>query len=59
MVISKLSNRPNTPPKSTQIQLILNGSPLNLLTNANEDYITKATQAIKETMLGSPAEHCI
>jgi hypothetical protein len=39
--------------------LILNGSPLNLLTNANEDYITKATQAIKETMLESPTEHCI
>jgi hypothetical protein len=59
MVISKLLNRPNTLPESTQIQLILNGSPLNLLTNANKDYITKATQAIKETMLRSPTEHCI
>jgi predicted component of type VI protein secretion system len=39
--------------------LILNGSPLNLLVNGNEDYITKATQAIKETMLESPAKHCI
>jgi hypothetical protein len=59
IVISKLPNRPNTPPESTQIQLILNGSPLNLLTNTNEDYIIKATQAIKETMLGSSAEYCI
>jgi DDE superfamily endonuclease len=59
-VISKLSNRPVTPPESTQIQLILNdGSPLNLLVGANEDYVTKATQAIKNTMLGSPAEHAL
>jgi hypothetical protein len=58
-VISKLPNRPNTPPESTQIQLILNSSPLNLLVGANENYITKATQAIKDTMLGSPAEHYI
>jgi DDE superfamily endonuclease len=59
-VISKLPNRPITPPESTQIQLVLNGaSPLNLLVGANNDYVTKATQAIKQTMLGSPAEHAI
>ena len=59
-VISKLPNRPITPPESTQIQLILNGaSPLNLLVGAGNDYVTKATQAIKETMLGSPAKHAI
>jgi len=59
-VISKLPNRPITPPESTEIQLILNGaSPLNLLVGANNDYVTKATQAIKQTMLGSPAEHAI
>jgi hypothetical protein len=34
-------------------------SPLNLLVGANNDYITKATQAIKQTVLGSPAEHAI
>jgi hypothetical protein len=38
----------------------LNGSsPLNLLVGAGNDYITKATQAIKQTMLGSPAEYAI
>jgi hypothetical protein len=58
-VISKLSSRPITPPESTQIQLILNDSPLNLLVGANNNYVTKATQAIKNTMLGSPAEHAI
>lgn len=58
-VISKLPNRPSTPPESTQIQLVLNGSPLNLLVGANDNYITKATHAIRDTMLGSPAEHCI
>jgi DDE superfamily endonuclease len=58
-VISKLPNRPTTPSESTQIQLVLNGSPLNLLVNAGTDYITKATQAIKDTMQGSSAEHAI
>ncbi len=58
-VISKLPNRPNTPPESTQIQLVLNDFPLNLLVGANEDYITKATQTIKDTMSGSPAQHYI
>jgi hypothetical protein len=38
----------------------LNGaSPLNLLVGASNDYVTKATQAIKDTMLGSPAKHAI
>jgi hypothetical protein len=32
---------------------------LNLLVGVNEDYVTKAIQAIKDTMLGSPAEHAI
>ncbi len=58
-VISKLPNNPSTPSKSTQIQLILNGSPLDLLIGADNDYITKATQAIRDTMAGSPASHCI
>lgn len=48
-VISKLPNKPTTPSKSTQIQLILNGSPLDLLVGADSDYITKATQAIQDT----------
>jgi hypothetical protein len=47
IVISKLPIRPITPPESTQTQLVLNGaSPLNLLVGANNDYVTKATQAI-------------
>jgi hypothetical protein len=59
-VFTKLPNRPSTPFKLTQIQLILNGSsPLNLLINAGEDYVTKATQAIKNTMFGSPIEQAI
>ncbi len=58
VVISKLPNRAVTPPV-TQMQLILNGSPLNLLIGASDEYITKATQAIKNTMTGSPAEHTI
>jgi DDE superfamily endonuclease len=60
VVLIKLPNRPITPPEATQIQLILNGSPpLNLLVGANDDYVIKATQAIKNTMLGSPAEQAI
>jgi hypothetical protein len=59
-VLAKLLNRPITPPEATQIQLILNNSsPLNLLISAGNDYITKATKAIKNTMVGSPAEHAI
>ena len=58
-VISKLPNKPTTPSKSTDIQLVLNGSLLNLLISADNDYITKATQAIQDTMAGSPAAHCI
>jgi hypothetical protein len=59
-IITKLPNRPVTPPESTQIQLILNGSSsLNLLIGADNDYVTKATQAIKNTMLGSPTDHAI
>jgi len=58
-VISKLPIRATTPSEATQIQLVLNGSPLNLLVGADEDYITKATQAIKDTMSGSPAQHCM
>ncbi len=57
VVISKLPNRPVTSPEATQIQLILNGSPIDLLVGASDDYITKATQAIKDSMTGSPAEH--
>jgi predicted component of type VI protein secretion system len=34
-------------------------SPLNLLVGAGNDYIIKAMQAIKQIMLGSPAEHAI
>jgi hypothetical protein len=34
-------------------------SPLNLLISVNEDYVTKATQAIKNIMLGSPTEHAL
>ncbi len=41
-VISKLPNKPSTPSKFTQIQLILNGSPLNLLVGADSNYITQA-----------------
>jgi pyruvate/2-oxoglutarate dehydrogenase complex dihydrolipoamide acyltransferase (E2) component len=59
IVLDKLPNRLTTPPESAQIQLILNGSPLNLVVGADHDYISKATQAIKNTMLGSPAEQAI
>lgn len=55
-MIKKLPNRPTTSPENTQIQLILNGdSSVNLLAGADSDYVSKATQAIKDTMLGSPA----
>jgi hypothetical protein len=44
----------------TQIQLILNGSSfLNLLIDADYDYVIKAIEAIKNTMLDSPADHAI
>ena len=59
-MLTKLPNRPTTSLESVQIQLILNdNSSLNLLVGANNNYVTKATQAIKDTMLGSPAEHAI
>jgi cytochrome c553 len=48
------------PSENTQVQLILNGnSSVNLLINADSNYISKAMQAIKNTMLGSPAALCI
>jgi DDE superfamily endonuclease/helix-turn-helix, Psq domain/Tc5 transposase DNA-binding domain len=60
MVLAKLPNRPTTPPEAAQIQLILNGSPpIDLLVGADNDYVGKATQAIKNAMLGSPAEQVI
>jgi hypothetical protein len=34
-------------------------SPLNLLVDASNDYVTKATQVIKDIMLGSPTKHAI
>jgi DDE superfamily endonuclease/helix-turn-helix, Psq domain len=59
-VLTKLPNRPTTPPESTQLQLIVNGSsPLNLLIGADHNYVAKATQAIRDTMLGSPADHVV
>jgi hypothetical protein len=59
-VIKKLLNRLTIPPKNTQTQLILNGdSSVNLLAGADSDYVGKATQAIKNTMLGSPAALCV
>jgi hypothetical protein len=46
--------------KNTQIQLILNGdSSVNLLAGADSNYVSKATQAIKNTMLESPAALCV
>ncbi len=41
------------------MQLILNGSPLDLLIGASTEYIAKATQAIKDSMAESPAERTI
>ncbi len=58
-VILKLPNKLTTPLKSTQIQLVLNGSPFDLLIGGDSDYITKVTQAIRDIMAGSPADHCI
>jgi hypothetical protein len=47
-------------PENTQIQLILNrDSSVNLLAGADSNYVSKATQAIKNTMLKSPAALCI
>jgi hypothetical protein len=41
------------------MHLILNSSSVNLLVSASDDYITKATQAIKDSITGSPADHTI
>ncbi|ERF70136.1 hypothetical protein EPUS_00323 [Endocarpon pusillum Z07020] len=41
------------------MQLVVNGSPLGLLISASDNYIAKATQAIKDSMIGSPAERTI
>jgi hypothetical protein len=59
-VLSKLPNRPSMPPQDTQLQLVVNGNaPLDLLIGAGNNYIEKATQAIQDTMLGSPAKHIV
>jgi hypothetical protein len=55
-VIKKLLNRLTIPPENTQIQLILNRDfSVNLLAGIDSNYVSKATQAIKDTMLRSPA----
>ena len=42
------------------MQLILNGSsPVNLLIGADSDYVSKATEAIKNIMIGSPTALCV
>jgi hypothetical protein len=42
------------------MQLILNGnSPIKLLVGADVNYVNKATEAIKKTMLGSPGDLCV
>jgi hypothetical protein len=59
-VLQKLPNRPITPFKNGPLQLIINrNSPLSLLVNADNSYVTKALKAIKNTMLGSPITHAI
>ena len=42
------------------MQLILNKSPpVNLVISADLDYVSKATEAIKRTMLGSPRDYYV
>jgi hypothetical protein len=59
-VLSKLPNKPLDPPNKAQLQLIVNGSPpMDLLVGTGSNYVEKATEAIKRTMLGSPAKQAI
>jgi hypothetical protein len=59
-VLSKLPNRPSTTRQSSQLQLVVNGNaPLDLLVGAGTNYVEEATQAIKDTVLGSPVKRII